>query len=145
MLLPIDYFTVGVMRVFGAEGWPANQTFEHDGANRPPVTPEGIPSARENLRSNVIRSTDRGVSEDTARFAPGIDLGTVANGQIDLIQGDGLSVFTLFLVSTALQELLVVRIVMLFVETCRKAEVGELDVASPVKENVVRFDITNVR
>lgn len=37
-LTPINDFAVGVMGVFGTERRPADEAFEHDGSNRPPIT-----------------------------------------------------------------------------------------------------------
>lgn len=34
---------------------------------------------------------------------------------------------------------------MLFMKARRKAEVGELDMAAPVEENIVWFDIPNIK
>lgn len=102
MLLPIDDLAVGVVGLFGTERWPADQTLEHDGANRPPVTAEGITCAGEDLWGNVVRGANCRVSEDAAGFAPGVDLGTVAYSQVDLVERDRLSVIALLLVSVVL-------------------------------------------
>lgn len=108
MLFPVDDFAVGVVRILGAKGWPANQTFEHDSTDRPPITAEGVASAGEDLRGDVVRCANGGVCENTARFAPCVDLCAVADGQIDLVQRNRLPIFALFLVSVTLQELLIV-------------------------------------
>ena len=60
-LTPIDDLAVSVVGIFGAERWPADQTFEHDGPDRPPVTAECVPFTGENLRCNVIGSSDCGI------------------------------------------------------------------------------------
>jgi hypothetical protein len=45
----------------------------------------------------------------------------------------------------ALQELLIIGIVMKLMKASRQTEIGKLDVAATVKKNVVRFDITRER
>lgn len=60
-LTPVDDLAVGVMRIFGAERGPADQTFEHNGSNGPPVAAESVAFARKNLRGDVIRGSDGGV------------------------------------------------------------------------------------
>lgn len=61
---PIDDLAVGVMRVFGAEGRPADETFEHDGSDGPPVTAERIAFAGEDLGCDVVGGSDGGVGHD---------------------------------------------------------------------------------
>ncbi len=117
MLFPIDDFAVGVMGVFGAEGGPADEAFEHDCAYGPPVAAEGVACAGEDLGGDVVGGSHGGVGEDTAGFAPSVDLGAVADGEIDLVEGDGLAVFALLFVGAAFEEFLVVGVVVLFVET----------------------------
>ena len=101
MLLPIDNLAVCVMGIFGAEGGPADQTFEHDGTDRPPVTSEGVASTRKNLRGNVVRSAYGRVRKDTTGFAPGIDLSAVADSKVDLVEGNRLAVLALLLFRTS--------------------------------------------
>ena len=57
-LSPVYDLAIRVVSVLSAEGWPANDAFEHDSSHGPPVASEGVPLAAENLRSNVIRSAD---------------------------------------------------------------------------------------
>ena len=87
-LAPVDNLSVGVVRVFGAEGWPADQTFEHDGPNGPPVAAERVPVAREDLRRDIIRRPNGRVCHDSSRLAPGVDLAAIAHRKIDLIEID---------------------------------------------------------
>ena len=145
MLLPIDNLAVCVMCVFGTKGRPANQTFEHDSTNRPPVTAKRVASAGEDLWSYVIGSAHRGVSKDTTGFAPGVDLSAIANCEVDLVKGNGLAVLALLLFRAPFQELLVVGIVMLFVKASGKAKISEFDVAASIEENVVWLDVPDGR
>lgn len=61
---PIDDLSVRIMRVFGAERRPANETFEHDGSDRPPVAGEGVSFAGKDFRCNVVGGSDSRVSHD---------------------------------------------------------------------------------
>lgn len=89
---PVDDFTVRIVRVFGAEGRPADQAFEHDGAYRPPIAAERVAFASEDLGCNVVGRPDCGIRHDAARFAPGVDLVAIADGEVDLIDVDGVAV-----------------------------------------------------
>ena len=93
---PIDYLAIGIMRVLGAEGRPANETLEHNGSNGPPVAAERIAFAGEDLRSNVVGCADCGIGHDTSRFAPGVDLAAVADSKIDLIKIDRVTIISWF-------------------------------------------------
>lgn len=117
------------MSVFGAEGWPANQTFEHDGTYGPPVAAKRVPLASEDFRSDVIGRSDSRVGEDAARFTPRIDLTSIADGEIYLVQGDRIAIF-LFLIGGSLEKLLVVRVFVYFMEAGRKTKICELNVAA---------------
>lgn len=89
---PVHNLAVRVMWIFGAERRPTDKTFKHDCSYRPPVAAEIITLATEDLRSNVVWGTDGGVGHDTTGFAPCIDLATIANSQVDLIQGNRVSI-----------------------------------------------------
>ena len=89
---PVDDLAVGVMRVFGAEGRPADKTLEHDCAGGPPVARESVALAAEDLGGDVVWGSDCGVGHDTAGFAPGVNLRAIANGKVDLVDGDGVAV-----------------------------------------------------
>lgn len=97
--------------------------------------------AGEDLRSDVVGSTDCRVGHQATRPPPVVDLRTVANCKVDLIDRDGVTV-TSRPRRSALEKLLIVGIVMQPVETGGEAKVGELDVTATVKENVVGLDIT---
>lgn len=86
---PVDDFAIGVVRVFGAEGRPTDETLEHDCANGPPVTAECIAFPGEDFRGDVIRGSDGRVCHDASRFAPSIDLAAIANCKINLVEVDG--------------------------------------------------------
>ena len=137
-LAPVDDFFISLPAVFGAERGPSNQAFEHDGTQAPPVTAEGVALPNEDFRRDVIGCTDRRVSHNTTRFAPHVDLRAVADGKINLVERHGVAVATL---RGPFEELLVVGVFMLSVEASAQAKVGELNVPSSVKENVVGFDV----
>ena len=118
------------MWLFSAERRPTNQTFEHDCSYRPPIAAERVPLPAKDLRGNVIRGPHRRVRHDTARFAPGVNLAPVADCEINLIQGDRVSVTRP--ARRTPEELLVIRILMLRVETSGETEIGELDVSTTI-------------
>ena len=64
----------------GAEGGPANETFEHDGAKGPPVAAVSVTLAAEDFGSNVVWGSHGGVGESTTRLTPVVDLAAVADG-----------------------------------------------------------------
>ena len=130
-VLPVDDLAVRIVRIFGTERRPADETLEHNCASRPPVAGEGVALAAENLRGDVVRRSDSRVSHDATGFTPGIDLGAVANGEVDLVEGDRVAVAGP--IGGAFEELLVVRILVLCMESSRQTEIGELDVATAVE------------
>ena len=85
------------MRFLGAEWGPANEAFEHDGADRPPVAAERVAMTCENFGGDIIWGTNRRIGQHSTGFTPGIDLFGVAHRQINLIEGDGIAVLLLFL------------------------------------------------
>ena len=91
---PIDDFAIGVVGLFGAEGGPTDEAFEHDCSHRPPVAAKGIALTAKDLGSYIVGSADRGVCHDTAGFAPGIDLAPVAHRKVNLVQRDRVSIAT---------------------------------------------------
>lgn len=58
MLFPIDDLAVGLVGVLSAEGRPADEALEHDGSDRPPIAAEGVALASENLRGDVVWSSN---------------------------------------------------------------------------------------
>ena len=113
-MAPVDDFLVGLSAVFGAEGWPADQAFEHDGADAPPVAAECVALPAEDLGGDVVWGADGGVGHHAAGLAPHVYLGAVADGEIDLIETDGVAVARL---ARWFEELLVVGVFVLSVET----------------------------
>lgn len=93
---PIDNFAVSVVRVFGAERGPADETLEHDGADGPPVAAEGVAFTGEDFGSDVVRCSDCRVGHDATGFAPGVDLAAVADSEVDLIEVYGGAVVSRF-------------------------------------------------
>jgi len=69
----------------------------------------------EDLRSNVIRCTNSGISHNSAGLSPVVDGTSIADGKVDLVEIDRITISRL--VGLALQELLIVRIVVEFMET----------------------------
>lgn len=96
--------------------------------------------ACENFRSNVIGCSDGGVGHQSPRPTPVVDLGSVADSEVDLINGNRVTVARF--VRSSLQQLLVVVVVVQAIETGRESEIGKLDVTSAVQQDIVGFDIT---
>ena len=136
---PVDDLLIRLPAVFSAEGGPSNQAFEHNSTEAPPITAEGVALPLEDFRRDVIWRTDRGVSHDTTRFTPHVNLRAVADGQVDLVERDGVAITAL---GRAFEELLVVGVLVLGVEASTQPEVSELDVSTTIKKNVVGFDIS---
>lgn len=86
MSRPVDNFTVGVRALLCAKGWPTDQTFEHDRANAPPVASKIVAFTREDLRGNIVGGANSRVCELSARFAPRVDLSTIADSELYLVQ-----------------------------------------------------------
>ena len=84
---PVDDLAVRVVGIFGTEGRPAHKAFEHDCAGGPPVAGEGIALAAEDLGCDIVGSPNGRIGHNAARFTPGVDLGAVANGKVDLVEG----------------------------------------------------------
>ena len=91
-LAPVDDLLVRLSAVLRAEWWPANQAFEHNRAHAPPVTAECVALPAEDLGGDVVWRADRGVSHHSPGFTPHIDLGAVADGEVDLIEADRIAV-----------------------------------------------------
>ena len=109
-LAPVDDLTVGVVSILSTEWWPSDLTLKHNRTQTPPITIIGIAMTSENLWCNVIRSTNCGVSHNSARLSPIVDNTTIANRQVDLVQADRVTVVWL-VAGLALQQLLVVRVI----------------------------------
>ncbi len=58
VILPVNDFLVRFMGRLGAKRWVADEAFEHDCAERPPVTFMTIALLQEDFRCNVIRRSD---------------------------------------------------------------------------------------
>lgn len=95
--LPFDDLAVRVVRIFGAERWPANQALKHNCTHAPPVATLVVALSivaldREDFWSDVVRRADGGVRELSPRLAPGIDLRTIRDGEINLVEVDAVAV-----------------------------------------------------
>lgn len=130
------------MGLFGAERRPADQAFEHDGTNGPPIAAEVVSLAAEDFWRDVVGCTDSGVGKLTTGFPPCVDLCSVADCQLDLVHVHRVAVVAIRLVRAASEQLLVVAGVMLLVETCGQTEICQLDVTTTVQKNVIGLDIT---
>lgn len=65
----------------------------------------------------------------------------VADGEVDLVETDGVAVAGL---AGWFHELVIVGVFVLGMETSAQAEIGEFDVATAIEKNVVGLDITMV-
>ena len=97
----------------------------------------------ENFGSNIIWCTDSRVGHQTSRASPVIDLGTVANRQVNLVDRNRVAVVAR-LVGFALEQLCVVVVVVELVEAGRETEICKLDMTAPVEKDVVWLDISVV-
>jgi len=114
-LAPVDNLLVRLSAILCTEGGPADQAFEHDSTHAPPVAAECVALPAEDLRGDVIRSADGRVSHHTARFAPHVDLRAVADGEVDLVEGDGVAITGL---AGWFHKLVIVGVFVLGMETC---------------------------
>lgn len=130
-LPPVDNLAIGIVAVLGTERGPAHQTLEHDCSQAPPVAVKGVAVPGENFWGNVVGGSDCRVGHEPSASSPIVDLGTIRNGQVDLIQGDRVTVTRT--VRLALQELLVIVVVVELVKARRQTEIGQLDVATAVQ------------
>jgi hypothetical protein len=115
--LPVHNLPIRVVCLLRAERRPADQTLKHDGAQTPPITAIIVSFSTEDLRRNVIRGANSGVRELSTGFAPCVDLLTVADGKLDLVEVDGIAVVAIGTVFAASEELLVIGCFMFLVET----------------------------
>ena len=128
------------MAVLCTERGPTNETLEHDSAQAPPIAIEAVSMACEDLGRNVVWGTNSGISHQSTTSSPVIDLSTVRDSQVDLVDGNRVSISRT--VALSLEKLLVVVIVVQLVESRRKAKIGQFDVTAAIQEDIVGFDIT---
>ena len=139
---PVDDLAVGIGGFLSTEWGPSDQAFEHNSANRPPIAEISVALAVENLRRNVVGSTDSGVCHCTTRFTPSVDLTTVRDSQVDrFIEEPRVAIFVLG-VGGIFEQLLIVGIVMLLLHTSGQAEIRKFDMTTTIQENIIGFDIT---
>lgn len=139
---PVDNLAISVVRLFSAERRPADETLKHNRTHAPPITAKVVALAAEDLGSNVIRRTDGGVSQLTPGLAPGVDLVAVGDGELNLVDGDGVAILRHGFGPRLGHELLVVGGGVFFGEAGGQPEVGEFDVSSAVEQDVVGFDVS---
>lgn len=140
---PVHDLAVGVVWLFGTERRPADQTLKHDCTHTPPIAAFVISLTAKDLRSDVVRRTNRRICELSARLAPGVDLVAVRYRQLDLINADGVTVLADRFGSVWRHELLIIRCCVLFGEAGGKTEISQFDVPTTVKEDVVWLDIAD--
>jgi hypothetical protein len=58
VMQPVNDFLVRFMGCLGAKRWIADETFEHDCAERPPIALAAIPLLQEDFGCNVIRRSN---------------------------------------------------------------------------------------
>lgn len=95
----------------------------------------------EDFGCDIIGGTNGRIRHQSPRSSPVVDNGPVTHGKIDLVERDRVPVSP-WPRRLALEELLVVVVVVQFVEARRQAEIGKFDVTAPIEEDVVRLDIT---
>lgn len=96
--------------------------------------------AGEDLRRDIIRGSNSRICHQSSGSSPVINNGSVANGKVNLVEGNRVPISP-WSRRLALQELLVVVVVVQLVETSRQAKVSELNMATPIEKDVVRLDI----
>jgi hypothetical protein len=114
-LAPVDDLSVGIMGIFSTERRPADLTFKHNRTKTPPVAVVRVAVTAEDLRSNVVRSTNSGISHESPGLSPIIDHATIADSKVDLVKIDGITVCGS--TGLSLKEAGIVRIVVELVET----------------------------
>ena len=144
--LPVENLAVRLVRVFGAEGWPAHQALKHDGPQAPPIAFLAVPGMQKDLGGNVVGRADGRVGHQPPRLSPRVDLVAVGHSEVDGIHHDRVSRPRRLLLGgrwtgAVFEEPLVVGLVVRLMEARRQAEVREFDVAILVDQDVVGFDI----
>ena len=62
VLLPLHYLLICVVSGVRTKWWISDETFEHDGTKRPPVTFISVPFLEEYLRGDIVWRADSGIS-----------------------------------------------------------------------------------
>ena len=138
-MAPVDDLTVGVVSILSTERGPSNLALEHDRTQAPPITILTVTMTTEDFRSNVVRSTNGGISHDSTRLSPIIDDASIAYSEVDLVKVDRVAVGRSSRLS--LKKLLVVGTIMQLMKASRQTEISELDMSTTIEQNVVRFDV----
>jgi len=95
MVPPIDDFLVCVVSVFGAEWRVANQRFEHDRTERPPITLFTVAVHLENLWCDVVRCPHSGICKLSPIRFPSGNLLTTCHSKVDGVDHNAISGGTL--------------------------------------------------
>lgn len=131
------------MRIVCAEWRPSDHTLIHDRAQTPPVATEGVALPTKDLGRDVIGCADSRVCHDSPRFPPVVDLASIADRQIDLVECNAMPIILLGR-GRSPKQLLIVRCFVLLVEASREAKVGEFQMAVLVEEDIVGLDISMI-
>jgi len=120
VFLPIDDLLVCVMSILRAEWWVSDKTFEHDGAERPPITLLAVALKEEDFGGNIIRCSNSRKSQLSTVRLPCCDLFAAGHGQMYWIYQDTITRWVLSIRRCLpIQQFGVVSRVMLFMETSR--------------------------
>jgi hypothetical protein len=139
---PADDLAISIMTTLRTERGPPDKALEHDSAQGPPIAVKGITVTCKDLGRDVVRSTNCGVRHNSARFAPVVNLRSVRDSEIDLVNGHRVAVSGF--ARLVLQKLLVVVVVVELVEAGGQTKVSQLYMTTSVQEDIVGFDITMV-
>ena len=130
------------MGIFSTERGPSNLTLKHNRAKTPPVTVMRVAMTAEDLRGNVVWSTNSRISHESSGLSPVIDNATVADSEVDLVEVYGIAICRS--VGLSLKKALVVRVIVELMETSGKTEISQFNMTASIKQDVVRFNITAI-
>lgn len=116
-LLPVDDFAICFMRFLGTEWRPSYEALEHNSSKGPPIALLSVSLVDEYFRRNVVGSTNGGIGHNTTGLTPRVDLIPVRNRQVDSVDHNAIPIPWRGRSLGLLQQLLVVRLVVGFMET----------------------------
>ena len=91
---PVHNLAIRVGALFSAEWRPADQAFEHNRPNTPPVASKIVTFPCKDFRRDVVGCADCRIGELPTGFAPGVDLVTVADRKLYLVERHTVAVLT---------------------------------------------------
>ena len=121
---PIHNLPIRIMRLLGTKRRPPNQALKHNRPHTPPITSKIVSFSAEDLGRDVVRCADGRVCKLAPRLAPRVDLVAIGDGELDLVDGDGIAVLADGFGAGLGHELLVVGGRVFFGEAGGEAEVG---------------------